>query len=89
MVLKTETAYALGYWKPFEGYRFGSSEAFGAPGAGGAFAFADPDRRLEFACAPNRMGTSIWDDPREAVLRGALVDCLDAEGPGQLHHRTE
>lgn len=81
VVLKTETAYSLGYWKPFDGYRFGSPSAFGAPGAGGAFAFADPERELGFAYAPNRMGTDIWDDPREATIRAALFDCLDADGP--------
>ncbi|SER43638.1 serine hydrolase domain-containing protein [Natrinema salaciae] len=80
MVLKTETLYSLGYWKPFAGYSFGSSAAFGAPGAGGAFAFADPERGVGFAYAPNRMGTRIWDDPREAALRDAVLDCLDAHG---------
>lgn len=79
VVLKTETNYALGYWKPFDGFTFGSPSAFGAPGAGGSFAFADPDRRLGFAYAPNRMGTHIWDDPRESALRDAVLDCLDAE----------
>lgn len=80
MVLKTETSYSLGYWKSFEGYPFGSPAAFGAPGAGGAFAFADPERRLGFAYAPNRMGTHIWDDPREAALRDAVLGCLDTDG---------
>lgn len=79
MVLKTETSYSLGYWKPFEVFSFGSQLAFGAPGAGGSFAFADPDRSLGFAYAPNRMGTHIWDDPREAALRDAVLHCLDAQ----------
>lgn len=77
MVLKTETAYSLGYWKPFDGFSFGSPTAFGAPGAGGSFAFADPVRDLGFAYAPNRMGTHIWDDPRESALRDAVLSCLD------------
>jgi CubicO group peptidase (beta-lactamase class C family) len=78
VVLKTNTAYALGYWKPFAGFRFGSPQAFGAPGAGGAFAFADPARELGFAYAPNRMGTALWSDPREAALRHAVLRCVDA-----------
>jgi CubicO group peptidase (beta-lactamase class C family) len=77
-VLRTETSYAAGFWKPSGAFRFGSSAAFGAPGAGGSFAFADPERGLGFAYAPNRMGTHLWDDPRERALRDAALDCLDA-----------
>jgi CubicO group peptidase (beta-lactamase class C family) len=78
VVLKTDTAYALGYWKAFEDFPFGSPQAFGAPGAGGAFAFADPARQLGFAYAPNRMGTALWDDPREVALRHAVLQGVDA-----------
>ncbi|MFD1513877.1 serine hydrolase domain-containing protein [Halomarina rubra] len=78
VVLKTDTAYTAGFWKPTEGFAFGSPAAFGAPGAGGSFAFADPARALGFAYAPNRMGTHLWDDPRERALRDAVDDCLAA-----------
>jgi CubicO group peptidase (beta-lactamase class C family) len=78
VVLKTDTAYSLGYWKPFGDFSFGGPQAFGAPGAGGAFAFADPARELGFAYAPNRMGTALWSDPREAALRHAVLRCIDA-----------
>ena len=77
VVLKTDTSYSLGYWKPFDGFDFGTPAAFGAPGAGGSFAFADPGRELGFAYAPNRMGTHVWDDPRETALRDAVRDCVD------------
>ena len=76
LVLKTDTAFSLGFWKPTRRFAFGSEHAFGAPGAGGAFGFADPARGLGFAYAPNRMGTALWDDPRDLALRQALERCL-------------
>ncbi|MFC7070133.1 serine hydrolase domain-containing protein [Halobaculum lipolyticum] len=76
VILGTDTSYSLGFWKPFDGFRFGSGTAFGAPGAGGSFAFADPDRELGFAYTPNRMGTHVWDDPRELRLRRAVEQSL-------------
>jgi CubicO group peptidase (beta-lactamase class C family) len=78
VILKMETAYSLGYWKPFDGFRFGGPAAIGAPGAGGSFAFADPTRELGFAYAPNRMGTHVLDDPRETALREAVIECVEA-----------
>lgn len=77
VVLKTDTAFSLGFWKPTPHFPFGSQAAFGAPGAGGAMAFADPAIGLGFAYAPNRMGTALWDDSREVALRVAVRDCAD------------
>jgi CubicO group peptidase (beta-lactamase class C family) len=78
-VLKVETAYSLGYIKHSPQFRFGSSDrAFGHPGAGGSFAFADPDRELAFAYAPNRLGFHLNNDPREKALRDAVYTCLEA-----------
>jgi CubicO group peptidase (beta-lactamase class C family) len=76
-VLQVDTCFALGFLRPFAGYRFGSSErALGAPGAGGSFAFADPDTQVGFAYAPNRLGLSLFGDPRAEALRLALYRCL-------------
>jgi CubicO group peptidase (beta-lactamase class C family) len=77
VVLKVETAFSLGYARPFGPFRFGSSErAFGHPGAGGSFAFADRDREVSFCYVMNRLGFYLNDDPREKSLRDALYGCL-------------
>jgi CubicO group peptidase (beta-lactamase class C family) len=82
-VLKVDTAFSLGFARPFGEFRFGSRErAFGHPGAGGSFAFADPDRRVAFAYVMNRLGFRLYDDPRETALRDALYRCLDRTPTG-------
>jgi CubicO group peptidase (beta-lactamase class C family) len=64
---------SLGYVRPGPQLAFGSSErAFGTPGAGGSFAFADPDARLGFAYVMNNMNYYFFDDPREKALRDAV-----------------
>jgi CubicO group peptidase (beta-lactamase class C family) len=76
-VLKVDTAFSLGFARPLNPFRFGSSQrAFGHPGAGGSFAFADPDRQVSFAYVMNRLGFYLNDDPREKSLRDALYRSL-------------
>lgn len=64
---------SLGFMRPGPRLLFGTSErAFGTPGAGGSFGFADPDTRLGFAYVMNNMDYYLFDDPREKALRDAV-----------------
>ena len=77
LVLHVDAAFSCGFTKPCSMTRFGSSDtAFGTPGAGGSFGFADPDRELGYAYVMNHMGYHIADDPREKALRDATYACL-------------
>jgi CubicO group peptidase (beta-lactamase class C family) len=79
-VLHADIAYSLGFCKPIpELAVFGSSDkAFGTPGAGGSFGFADPDTGIGYAYVMNKMGFHPVD-PRESGLRKALFhDVLGA-----------
>jgi len=76
-VLRAETAFSLGYLKPSPSLRFGTNDkAFGMPGTGGSFAFADPDKQLGYAYAMNKCGFYPVNDPREQALRNAVYQCL-------------
>lgn len=79
-ILHTDMSYSLGFGKPTENFVFGSSgRAFGWPGAGGSFGFADPDTGTGFAYVMNKMGCHLHSDPRELNLRQALYrDVLGA-----------
>lgn len=80
MVLRLDGAYSLGFCKEFPRMVFGSSgEAFGTPGFGGSFGFADPDTGVGFGYVMNRLGFHLVSDPRELAIRQALFhDVLGA-----------
>ncbi|HUG83785.1 MAG TPA: serine hydrolase domain-containing protein [Euzebya sp.] len=84
LVLHIDSVFSLGYVKPFPSFRFGTAagKAFGTPGGGGSFGFADPDTGVGFAYAMNRCGFHLYDDPRELALRDALYRSLDADPQG-------
>ena len=72
-VMGSPDSMSLGYLRPGPELIFGSSgRAFGTPGAGGSFAFADPDARLGYAYVMNNLNYYFFDDPREKALRDAV-----------------
>jgi hypothetical protein len=79
VVLGTDTSYSLGYWKPFEGFVFGGDAAFGAPGAGGSFAFADP--------------RESWGSPTHQIeweyTSGTTHENSDSAGPSNRAWRSD
>ncbi len=79
-IIHIDSLYSLGFTKPFPKFVFGTSDmAFGTPGTGGSFGFADPDTGIGFAYVMNRMGFHPWSDPRERQLRHTLFrDILGA-----------
>lgn len=76
-VLGLPSYFSLGFLRPGPEVAFGSSQrAFGAPGAGGSFAFADPDVRLGYAYVMNKLDFYLTDDPREKALRDAVYRAM-------------
>lgn len=75
LVVRREMNYSLGYCKPSPSFDFGSPRAYGTPGAGGSFAYAEPDLELGFAYAMNRMDYYTLMDPREVALSEAAKAC--------------
>ena len=76
-VLGVPSYFSLGFLRPGPTVTFGSSpRAFGAPGAGGSFAFADPDAHLGYAYVMNKLDFYLTDDPREVALREAIYRAI-------------
>ena len=76
-VLGLPSYFSLGFLRPGPDAWFGSSpRAFGAPGAGGSFAFADPDMQLGYAYVMNKLDFYLTNDPREKALRDAIYRAI-------------
>ena len=83
-VLGVPAHYSLGFLRPGPDSFFGSSlRAFGTPGAGGSFAFADPDAHLGYAYVMNKLDFYLFDDPREKALRDAVYRALRVPAPAR------
>jgi CubicO group peptidase (beta-lactamase class C family) len=87
VVMGVPSHLSLGFLRPGPEIAFGSSpRAFGTPGAGGSFGFADPDARLGYAYVMNKLDFHIFDDPREKALREAVhraIAALERSSPGR------
>lgn len=76
-VLGVPIYFSLGFLRPGPEVFFGSSpRAFGSPGAGGSFAFADPDAHLGYAYVMNKLDFYLENDPREKALRDAVYQAM-------------
>ncbi len=78
LILRTNTSYSMGFFKPSVDFPIAGEQAFGTPGLGGSFAYADPQTKTSFAYAMNRMDFYLWNDPREAALRTAFQRCASS-----------
>ena len=77
--MRAEAQFSLGFMKPSPAWPMGTdTTAFGMPGAGGAFGFADPAAGLGYGYVTSRMGTYLTGDPREVALRDAIYSALRA-----------
>jgi CubicO group peptidase (beta-lactamase class C family) len=77
--LRGPARFSLGFMQPSDTFPFGHRGAFGAPGAGGAMGYADPEAGIGYGYVTNRMGTSLQGDPRDVALRSAIP--TSARGP--------
>lgn len=87
LVVRAETSYSLGLFRPTRRFPFGTdARAFGMAGAGGAFAFADPATGVGYAFVANRMGARLFDDPREKPLRDLVLAAAAERGAAPAAH---
>jgi CubicO group peptidase (beta-lactamase class C family) len=76
-VLLISTRFSPGFMLSQPGEEMGpNARAFGHPGAGGSLGFADPEAKIGFGYAMNRMGAGILLDPRVKALIAAAYASL-------------
>ena len=85
--MKVEIPFSLGFAKPGRKNPFAHPSAFGAPGTGGSFGFADPHAQIGYAYFPNRMGARLTD-PRELAIRTAMYRSIGEPLPFGVRRRT-
>jgi len=78
--MHVEIRLSLGFEKPGPKHPFAHPTAFGHPGTGGSFGFADPHAQIGFGYVPNQMGIHL-DDPRQVALRLATYRSIGVEDP--------
>jgi len=78
--MKSAAEFSLGFMKSSATWRFGSQAAYGSPGAGGSFGFADPVTGLGYAYVTSQMGTALTGDPRDVALRRAILASCRSQG---------
>lgn len=76
MVLPAATRYAIVFQKPDDRLAYGSHQAFGHDGAGGAIGVADPWHALAYGYVPRRMSIPGGADPRGMSLAAGVRRCL-------------
>lgn len=88
IVMGLNAYFSLGFLKPGPDLMFGSSrKAFGTPGAGGSFGFADPDKEIGYAYIMTNMGAYLVNDPRELAIRDAMYRCVEEIRKQNLDHQ--
>ena len=75
-MLSDGVRFSLGFMKSTPILSFGSEQAFGAPGAGGAMGFADPKAGIAYGYVTSQGGTSLEGDPRDVALREAVCSSI-------------
>jgi CubicO group peptidase (beta-lactamase class C family) len=71
--LKFEAPFSLGFQKPCPLFPYSQPSAFGHPGSGGSFGWADPKTTVGYAYVTNRAGFYQGNDPRDIALRNAFA----------------